>query len=192
MKYSAILRTVVLLVCFSMGYVAIAMEDSNTDANSESQSAQTEQTAGVLEQSQAQAEVAVDANNSQEPNSIDQGVAAFEGLEKVLKRLNMQSRNEVKEWMEKKLGNRIKLAETVQKQISEELSFIRELAAEEGAVKTIAALDKLLADRQERFEKVLKKLEKTSRRMRSRQHRSRDDGRKGRVGHRKDEESKSK
>jgi hypothetical protein len=54
---------------------------------------------------------------------------------------------------------RVDLAKRVQAQSRLELAFIRKLAVEEGAAKTTAVIDKLLLDRQQRFENIFKKME---------------------------------
>ena len=54
----------------------------------------------------------------------------------------------------------------MQKQITAEFKFLRELAIKEGAAKTTAAIDGILLDRQERFKDVIEKLEKETERYR--------------------------
>ncbi|MHC4156033.1 MAG: hypothetical protein ACYST6_14085 [Planctomycetota bacterium] len=56
------------------------------------------------------------------------------------------------------------MADLVHKQVVDELVFLRQVAVEEGALKTVAATEALLLDRQERFEKVFGKLERSMRR----------------------------
>jgi hypothetical protein len=66
------------------------------------------------------------------------------------------------------------LVKAVQKQVAAEFDFLRELAVEEGAEKTVAAIDGLIADREKRFEEINKKIEAAMKRLRERE------GRRGR------------
>ena len=69
-------------------------------------------------------------------------------------------RTESREWTRpKKDSTNLDLAVAVNDQVIEEFKFIRELAAEEGAAMTVAAIDGLMLERRERFEDVSKKLE---------------------------------
>ena len=52
----------------------------------------------------------------------------------------------------------MELAKAVQKQVVMELNFIREMAVQEGAARTAEAIDRLLADRKGRFEKMVKRM----------------------------------
>ena len=66
------------------------------------------------------------------------------------------------------------MVKAVQKQVMAEFNFLRELAVEEGAEKTAAAIDGLIADREKRFEGITKKMEAAMKRLRGRE------GRRGR------------
>jgi hypothetical protein len=86
----------------------------------------------------------------------------------------------------------------MKKQITAEFKFLRELAIKEGAVKTTAAIDGILLDRQERFKDVIEKLEKETdryrrlaereeKRSKEREQRERNSGRsRERTGSKKD------
>jgi hypothetical protein len=106
-----------------------------------------------------------DANAIADPNAVRAEIENFEGLGQALKRIDVGSKDEISKWT---LGReeKLDLALAVQKQITAEFNFLRELAVKEGAAKTTAAIDGILLDRQERFKDVIEKLEKESERYR--------------------------
>ena len=93
-----------------------------------------------------------------DPNAVKTKTKESEKLEKALERINRESQKEIRLWMHTGVENRKGLAKAVQKQVVTELSFIRDFALEEGAVRTVEAIDRLLADRNERFEKMVKRM----------------------------------
>ena len=89
--------------------------------------------------------------------------AATEGIrldrqEMALERLKKRNRVE----------DRISLEKAVQEQGKAELNFLRELAVEEGAVKTTEVIDRLLASRDKQLEQIVRKMEERASRERSR------------------------
>jgi hypothetical protein len=106
-----------------------------------------------------------DANAIADPNAVRAEIEKFEGLGQALRRIDVGSKDEISKWT---LGKeeKLDLALAVQKQITAEFNFLRELAVKEGAAKTTAAIDGILLDRQERFKNVIEKLEKESERYR--------------------------
>jgi hypothetical protein len=119
-----------------------------------------------------------DANSVTDPNKP--AYMMFEGLEAALKRVNQGSRRETREWIRGTTEDKTSLVKAVQKQVMAEFNFLRELAVEEGAEKTAAAIDGLIADREKRFEEITQKMEaamKRNRRGRDREtrRRSRED-----------------
>jgi len=101
-----------------------------------------------------------------DPNEIRARIKAFEGLEKALTQVDRRSRYEVREWLQTRVDNRIKLATAVEMQVKIEISFIRKVAIEEKAKKTTKAIDDLLLSRQERLKTLVKTMEEETRRMR--------------------------
>lgn len=99
-------------------------------------------------------------------NAIRSKLKEFEGLEKELEKVNKEGGREIREWVRGPAKERMRLAKVMQKQVSAELVLARKLAVEEGALKTKAAIEALLLDRQERFEKMFKKMEAEMRKMR--------------------------
>jgi len=94
-----------------------------------------------------------------DPNKVRARVRAIEGLEKALAELDRQSQNEIREWLQKTTDNRTILERAVERQVRVELDLIRKLAVEEKAVKTVAVIDGIALNRQERSRKLLKKME---------------------------------
>jgi hypothetical protein len=120
-----------------------------------------------------------------DPNEVRTRIKTFEGLEKALDGVDRGSRNETRGWLQKRVINRPNLLKTVQSQIIAELSLIRERAEKEGAKETVAAIDGVLLDRQERFGRMTRKLQGSGAPMRRGDRRYMDDrGRNGRMDRR--------
>ena len=120
------------------------------------------------------ANTTADANSvteTNEPNATQPAYKMYEGLEEALEDINQSGQTEISEWERGDVGNKINLAKDVQEQITAELNFIREIAVEEGAAKTTAAIDGLLAYREKRSEEINEKLEEARKRQRSREER---------------------
>jgi len=82
------------------------------------------------------------------------------------KALSQQAQKETHAWTLKGAsGNKGKLAEAVQTQVIAELNFIRKAAVEEGATKTVEAIDRVLETRKERFDNIREKLKIGSQKM---------------------------
>ena len=114
----------------------------------------------------ADANSVADANATADANAVRAKIKEFEGLGEALEKINTTSGNEISEWTRGKLDDRLDLVLAMKKQITAEFKFLRELAVKEGAVKTTAAIDGILLDRQERFKGVIEELEKKSERFR--------------------------
>jgi hypothetical protein len=102
-----------------------------------------------------------------DPNKVVAAVRAFPGLEQELTKVGKGSRAEVTEWRRLQdnlasataVDNRSRLGREVQKQVALELGLLRKIAEEEGAKKTIAAIDGVLLFRQSRLEKLNKQMQ---------------------------------
>jgi hypothetical protein len=102
-----------------------------------------------------------------DPNKVFAAVRAFPGLEQELTKVGKGSRAEVAEWRRLQdnlasataVDNRSRLGKEVQKQVALELGLLRKIAEEEGAKKTIAAIDGVLLFRQSRLEKLNKQMQ---------------------------------
>jgi len=98
-----------------------------------------------------------------DPNEIKARIKTFEGLEEALKDVDRRSQSEVREWFQRRIDNRIRLANAVERQVKAEISFIRKLAVEEEAKKTTAAIDGVSVSRQKRLRQLIKTIQAESR-----------------------------
>jgi hypothetical protein len=87
-----------------------------------------------------------------EPNEAEKEMAE---LEKKFERLDKTAGQETQEWMRRSSENRVKMLEATQKQTVAELTLIKNLALEEGATKTVKAVDILIQRRSERYEQMI-------------------------------------
>lgn len=139
----------------------------------------------IAQEDANEASLITDSNTAADPNAVRTDIRAFEGLEEALESVSQKSQQEVREWTQRAAENRLNLAKAVQEQVVAELGFIRKLAVEEEAIKTTAAIDALLARRQERFEKITTRIEEGRKRVRfaEREERRDRDRSKRRRGH---------
>ena len=106
-----------------------------------------------------------------DPNKVAAAVRAFPGLEQELVKIGKGNRTEIAEWRRlqnnlasaTEVDNRARLGREVQKQVAVELAFLRKIAEEEGAKKTIAAIDGILLSRQKRLVLLNKQMQEDSR-----------------------------
>jgi len=120
----------------------------------------------------ADANSIADANAVAEPNAVADANAAeakwSKELDTALGRISRGGEKEMHAWLRGEFEDKSRLARTVQEQITAELNFIRELAVEEGAVKTTEGIDRLLTSRNERFEELSKRIDEERKRERLR------------------------
>ncbi len=93
-----------------------------------------------------------------DPNEIKSRIKTFDGLGKELKVVADKSQDELRHWPQSRYDNRTILARSIEKQIEEELQYVRKVAVKESAKKTTSAIDNLLKSRQERYTKVNREL----------------------------------
>ena len=77
--------------------------------------------------------------------------------------IDIEAENEIRQWLQATIDNRADLANAVHGQIRVEFTSIRNVAVEEEAKKTKAAIDGLLLYRQMRFEEFFRKMEEEKR-----------------------------
>jgi hypothetical protein len=106
-------------------------------------------------------------------NAIKSKIKAHPSLEKDLDNLTKGGKLELREWTTGPVEEKMALAHTVHKQLTAELGLIRKLAQQEGASKTLAAIDAVMLDRQNRFGEVSRKVEAARNRMRRAERRAR-------------------
>jgi hypothetical protein len=100
-----------------------------------------------------------DVNVAREPNEENLKAGMSEDLEKAFAEVKRGGQKEGREWMRFDAEQRMGLAKAIQSQVLDELNVLRGIAVEEKAIKTTAAIDILIADRKERYEKVLNRME---------------------------------
>lgn len=159
MKSLIVSTAVLLIVFFSVIPASAVQEDRGTEpAVKARQIVQAEDTArknAADANSIADVNIAADANAVADANAM----RGFRGLEKTLERVNKSGRDEIREWMRSRLEHRITLLKAVQERRNQEFGLLRKLAVEEGAVRTVEAIDHLLAARRERYEDVISRTE---------------------------------
>lgn len=102
---------------------------------------------------QGQAAVTAPTTNVEvkiDPNAIREQVKGFEGLAVAIKAVEDKSDAEEKGWVQRRIDNRVALLGAAGKQFGDELTFIKQVATEEKAAKTVAAIDQLVAKRKQR------------------------------------------
>lgn len=105
-------------------------------------------TRGASEQTEAQIDLLDD------PNEIKERIKTFEGLEKDIEKIDVNSTNEMRKWKQIRNDNRSSLIKDVEKQYSSEIGLIQKIAVEEKAEKTVKAIDDMVTLRIERFTKI--------------------------------------
>jgi hypothetical protein len=101
-------------------------------------------------------------NPISDPNKVRATIKGIQGLEQALQDVDRSSRNEVTQWLQEDnvaIEDKVKLLRQVQLQVWDELLLIRKYAEAEKAVKTVAAIDGLLLTREERVDKITKRLQ---------------------------------
>jgi len=86
-----------------------------------------------------------------EPVDPNKPVDPFAGVER-------GGNSEMREWIYGQQEDRLALSRRVQSQITEELNYIRKAAEAEGSTQTLAAIDKVIADRKQRFDRIAKRI----------------------------------
>jgi len=155
--------SVLCLCCSSKGA-------ENQKSHSEPESKMMMQVVDSPQNASAKSNLAMDPNSKVDPNAA---TTKKDGeLEKDLRRLERLSKNEAQEWTENNGDNKLDLAKAVNKQVENELKFLRKIAREEGCGKTAGAINRLLLMRKERFTQYSKVKETADTRRRRRTERS--------------------
>jgi hypothetical protein len=101
-----------------------------------------------------------------DPNEVKAKLKTFEGLEKELKNVDRKGIREMRGWTARQGKSSPMLAKAVYQQVAEELNFARKIAIEEKAAKTTVVIDGLLVTRNERLDKLSKRMIEENRRLR--------------------------
>jgi len=94
-----------------------------------------------------------------DPKAIKDPIKAFAALEEALANVEKQSEKEITEWINGLEGITTNIIKVVYEQIGAEFDFVRKQAVEETAGKTTAAIDGVLLNRNERFKKIVEKMQ---------------------------------
>jgi hypothetical protein len=105
----------------------------------------TAQGPGVVAARATAVEVQID------PNAIREQVKEFEGLALAIQAVDDKSGTEQKGWVQRRTDNRVTLVRSVEKQFGDELVFVKAVAIEEKATKTIQVIDDVSAMRKRRY-----------------------------------------
>ncbi len=103
---------------------------------------------------------AADSGQETDAEAEKAKAGVFEKLEEQLDKLVKSIRRLVLQWTKDPDEEKIDLTKSILRRNSEELKLVRELAVQEEAVKTVDAIDKLLAARDEHLEKAVETAEK--------------------------------
>ena len=171
------MRTLIIsMLIFLTAFVSLI--SASAQPAEENPSEEHEETATVDEAAEPNAvsteiEEPADANTANDPNAIRARVRQFEDLEDELRRINGESREEIRQWT-RRTEDKLELILEVQQQSATELNLLRRLAVEEGAEKTTAAIDGILLNRQERYKDVIERFERERERLRREEERERE------------------
>jgi hypothetical protein len=114
-------------------------------------------------------------------NTVEDSNRILGELKKDLADIDKEGQKEIKEWTRKDserrttitasavLENKIELVKKAMDQVIKELNFLKTVAVGEGAKKTAAAIDTLLADRKVRFEKMIAQIKEEVSRLKERE-----------------------
>ncbi|MHC4641498.1 MAG: ankyrin repeat domain-containing protein [Planctomycetota bacterium] len=104
-----------------------------------------------------------------DPNIVKAKIKTYQDLEEELKNVDKMGLRETRGWTTRQSASSLVLVKAVYKQVSDELDFTRKIAIEENAAKTTIAIDGLLVNRHERFDRVVKAMQEEKKRLRTEQ-----------------------
>ena len=91
-------------------------------------------------------------------DAVKSKLQQHEGLEKKIENLAMRGRVESREWVNENAEDQFDLAHAVHRQAVDEFLLLRKLAADEGAEKTVAAIDGVLLERDKRYRLMFRRM----------------------------------
>jgi hypothetical protein len=93
-----------------------------------------------------------------DPNEIQKKMMQFQGLAEAVKKVDDKSANEQHAWIQRRTDNRTSLLFAEEQQFTDELAFVKPIAVQEKAVKTVKAIDDLGVKRKERSGQIMEQL----------------------------------
>ena len=175
------MKKVILLVSIlCVGYFAFPKNIVAADANSPADVNDIEKPGKTADANSINEPVkAADYNEAADVNAVEDSNRILGELKNDLTDIDRDGQKEIKEWTreggEKRttasavLENKIAIAKSAQEQVIKELNFLKTVAVGEGAKKTAAAIDALLADRKVRFEKMIAQMKEEASRLKERE-----------------------
>lgn len=147
---------------FILMFVLVFVFLNSTTVFAEEEKTDAPKAAAAAADSVADVNVPVDPNTSSDPNVLKEH---FPEVLKAVEKIGKKGKKEIGAWRRLKAEGSSELFISAIEQATAELNLIKKYAAEEGAVKTKAAIELLLADRAERFSKIAKRLEREEERL---------------------------
>ena len=177
------MKKVILLVSIlCVGYFAFPKNIVAADANSPADVNDIEKPGKTADANSINEPVkAADYNEAADVNAVEDSNRILGELKKDLTDIDRDGQKEIKEWTREGgerrtattasavLDNKIELAKSARDQVIKELNFLKTVAVGEGAKKTAAAIDALLADRKVRFEKMIAQMKEEASRLKERE-----------------------
>jgi len=173
-------KVILLVSILCVGYFAFPKNIVAADANSPADVNDIEKPGKTADANSINEPVkAADYNEAADVNAVEDSNRILGELKKDLTDIDRDGQKEIKEWTreggEKRttasavLENKIAIAKSAQEQVIKELNFLKTVAVGEGAKKTAAAIDALLADRKVRFEKMIAQMKEEASRLKERE-----------------------
>ena len=94
-----------------------------------------------------------------EPNAVKKRIEMFQGLDKEFKNIVQKSDMEITEWINGIEDITPNIVKAIYEHIGAEYEFVRKQAGEEKADKTITVIDGVILYRNERFKKIVEKMQ---------------------------------
>ena len=162
-----VIKTIILSAAI-FGPISSSMGAEGQNSQADAGSQLMMQLVNSLQNASAEPIAATDPNATADPNAFGKKGEEDKALDRALGRVDRLSRDETEEWTTNNGDNRLDLAKAVNKQVENELKFLRKIAKEEGCGKTAEAINRLLVLRKERFTRFIQEMENTSTRGRGR------------------------
>jgi hypothetical protein len=175
-------KVILLVSILCVGYFAFPKNIVAADANSPADVNDIEKPGKTADANSINEPVkAADYNEAADVNAVEDSNRILGELKKDLTDIDRDGQKEIKEWTREGgerrtattasavLDNKIELAKSARDQVIKELNFLKTVAVGEGAKKTAAAIDALLADRKVRFEKMIAQMKEEASRLKERE-----------------------
>jgi hypothetical protein len=153
---------VALAVLFSNLDSLFAAADSNSTSQTKSMTpAKAEKAKVTLKPGSKPDANAPAAPKKIDPNSDPNALKAKwqKSLDEAMEKLEKNKESDSREWTQRSAESRVNRIKSLDKQVTEELDLIRKTAVEEKAARTVETIDRVLANRKERLDKLIDSIE---------------------------------